>query len=80
MTIELRMSIMHVNSLLNITNSQDDMLLQLIKESHSVNIVWNYFGLKTNETVTSEADKLVCLICIPAQGSNTSNLMNHFTM
>ena len=54
-----------------------------MRKPRAVSVVWDYFGLKTNENgiiIITEEQKPVCRTfhrSVPAKGGNTSNLMAH---
>ena len=55
----------------------------LVRKPQAISVVWDYFGLKTNQNgtvIVTEEQKPVCRTChksAPAKGGNTSNLMAH---
>jgi len=63
-------------------DSDSDELL-LVKKSRVKSVIWNYFGVKGDESgkpVKGDIDKPVCKLCkkpVPAKRSNTTNLFHH---
>ena len=57
--------------------------LSLIKKPSTKSVVWNYFGLQTDEDgriLPEKEDKPVCRACkkaVLAKGGNTTNLLTH---
>ena len=57
----------------------------LVRSPRVISVVWDYFGLKTNENGTviviiTEEQKPVCQTCyrsVSAKGGNMSNLMTY---
>ena len=65
------------------TELSEESSQSLVRKPRAVSVVWDYFGLKTNENgtvIVTEEQKPVCRTChrsVPAKGGNTSNLMAH---
>ena len=61
----------------------DELITSLVRKPRANSVVWDYFGLITNDNgsvIVSEEQRPVCRTCyksISAKGGNTTNLMAH---
>ena len=65
------------------SDSDSDDELVLVKKTRVKSVIWNYFGVKGDESskpVKEDINKPVCKLCkkpVPAKRSNTTNLFRH---